>query len=128
MEFLNQLLGSHAIEVWGAGLVWSFIGIIAVKLWHIRKGVEFNFKFWVNDNTIDVAKGMFWALVILRLGDTAIHLAKEKFGFDFPETTDFVIFMLIISGLIQLRLHKNRKAISKDLKDKMHKHNENCKH
>jgi hypothetical protein len=128
MELLHQLLGEHAIEVWIAGLFWSLLGIIAVKLWFLNSKVKFSLKFWLNDNIIDVTKGFVWAIVILRLGDYVIHLLKDKFEFSIPETTDFVIYMIVISGAIQIKLHKNRKSISKKISQEMHVHNENCKH
>lgn len=128
MELLHQLLGEHAIEIWVAGMFWSLLGIIAVKLWFLNSKVKFSLKFWLNDNLIDVIKGMFWALVILRLGDYILHLAEDKLKWTIPETTDFVIYMIVISGFIQYKLHKNRKPISKTVAEQMHVHNEHCKH
>lgn len=128
MELLHQLLGEHAIEVWIAGMFWSLLGIIAVKLYFLNSKVKFNLKFWINDNLIDVIKGLFWSLVILRLGDYVIHLLRDKFDFTIPETTDFVIYMIVISGAIQYKLHKSRKAISKTISKQMHVHNANCNH
>ena len=128
MELLHQLLGEHAIEVWLAGVFWSLLGIIAVKLYFLNSKVKFSFKFWINDNGLDVVKGMFWAVVILRLGDYVIHLMRDKFEITIPETTDFVIYMIVISGIIQYKLHKNRKPLSKRVSEEMHIHNENCKH
>lgn len=128
MELLNQLLGKHAIEVWIAGLAWSLAGIIAVKLYFLNSKVKFSLKYWLNDNLVDVLKGMFWAMVILRMGDYVLHLAKDKLEWTIPETTDFVIIMIVVSGFIQYKLHKNRKPISKAVEEEMHIHNENCKH
>jgi hypothetical protein len=128
MELLKQLLGEHAIEVWIAGMFWSLLGIVAVKLYFLNSKVKFNFKFWANDNLIDVVKGMFWAMVILRLGDYILHLAETKLNWTIPETSDFVIYMIVISGSIQYYLHRNRKPISKKIEEEMHVHNENCGH
>lgn len=128
MELLHQILGEHAIEVWIAGMFWALLGIIAVKLYFLNSKVKFNLKFWINDNAIDVAKGMFWAMVILRLGDYIIYLAEDKLDLTVPETSDFVIYMIVISGYIQYRLHKNRKPISSTVSKQMHVHNANCNH
>lgn len=128
MELLHQLLGEHAIEVWIAGIFWSLLGIIAVKLYFLNSKVKFSLRFWLNDNLIDVIKGMFWAIVILRLGDYVIHLLRDKFDFTIPETTDFVIYMIVVSGAIQYKLHKSRKPISNKVAKQMHVHNANCKH
>ncbi|GAB4160803.1 MAG: hypothetical protein Tsb0033_17230 [Winogradskyella sp.] len=131
MEFINQLLGEHALEVWAAGLLWSLGGIFAVKIYYFPSETKFswqNFKFWLNDNLIDVIKGILWALVILRLGDYILYLAEEKLQWTIPPTTDFVVVMIVISGFIQYKLHQNRKPISKNVQEDMHIHNENCKH
>jgi|TARA_Y100000310_G_C20704425_1_gene834131 hypothetical protein len=128
MELIHQLLGTYAIEVWIAGMFWSLLGILAVKLYYVPSNVKFNLKFWLNDNLVDVLKGLFWALVILRLGDYVLHLAEDKLNWTIPETTDFVIVMIVISGFIQYKLHQNRKPISKKVQQQMHVHNENCKH
>jgi len=127
-ELAHQLLGEHAVEVWIAGIWWSFLGIVAVKLYYLNPKVKFSFKFWINDNFLDVVKGLFWALIILRLGDYIIHLAQDKLDWSIPETTDFVIYMIVISGFIQYKLHKKRKPVSKKIAQEMHIHNENCKH
>lgn len=128
MEILHQLLGEHSIDIWIAGMFWSLLGILAVKIYFLNAKVKFSLKFWLNDNLIDVVKGLIWALIILRMGDYAIHLLIERFDFNLPETTDFVIYMILISGAIQYRLHKNRTPISKKVDAEMHIHNEQCKH
>lgn len=126
MKIFDELLGAHAIEVWIAGMFWALLGIIAVKLYYApSKG--FNIKYWLNDNLIDVLKGFLWALVILRLGDYVLKLIATKLDFTIPETTDFVIVMIVISGFIQYKLHKKRKPISKKIETKMKVHNNNYK-
>lgn len=123
MNILNELLGENALEIWIAGIFWAFFGIISVKLWFLNSEVKFNLKYWLNDNILDIVKGLIWALVILRLGDIVIQILKNKFGYDLPETTDFVAAMILISGFIQYRLHKKRKPISKKVADEMEKNN-----
>lgn len=128
MEFLHQLLGEHAWEVWGAGMIWAFIGIMGVKVYFLKPKIKFSFKFWINDNFLDVIKGLVAALLILRLGDYVIHLLKDKTGFEIPDTEDFVILMIVLSGALQIYLHKKRKALSAKVKEQMHVHNEHCNH
>ena len=130
---LHAIFGEHAIDIWVAGFIWALIGIIGVKVWFLIREhhvniKSFKFKFWINDNAIDVIAGMVFSLIILRLGDYVIHLLQDKWAFTIPETTDFVIYMIVISGAIQWYLHKNRTPVSKDVQAKMHVHNENCKH
>lgn len=130
-NFLHLLIGQHALDVWGAGLIWSIIGMIAVKLRFLPNDLTWNsFKFfyWLNDNAIDFIKGIWWSLVALRLGDILIHLIEKYTEFVLPETTDFVIIMILVSGLIQYKLHKNRKPISEKVAQEMHIHNKNCNH
>lgn len=130
MEFLKQLteqlLGQHTLEIWIAGIIWSFIGIIAIKMWYApKKG--FKIKFWINDNLIDIFKGLIWALVILRLGDYTLQLIEKFWDYKLPPTTDFVGIMIVISGIIQYFLHKNRTPISQSMKEKMKEYNEKIK-
>lgn len=114
MELINEILGKHPLEIWGAGLIWSLIGIIAVKLYYLSDKIEsFSLTFWLKDNGIEIIKGIIWAMVIIRLGDVAIDLLKDKFKYDLPETTDFVALMILISGFIQYKLHKKRKPLIK---------------
>jgi len=58
MELLHEILGEHNIEVWIAGMFWSLLGIIAVKLYFLNSKVDFNMRYWLNDNGIDVVKGL----------------------------------------------------------------------
>ncbi|MDO6813830.1 hypothetical protein [Tenacibaculum soleae] len=114
MELLKQILGSQSVEVWLAGMFWSLQGIIAIKLYYLPSKEKFNLKFWLNDNLIDVVKGLFWSLVALRLGDYLIQVLRQKMNFDLPETTDFVVYMIIISAVIQYKLHQNRTPVLKN--------------
>jgi hypothetical protein len=124
MILINEFLGSQAVNVWLAGIPWSLIAIFAVKLFFIDSKKKFNFKYWLNDNILDIVKGFVWSLIILRMGDYAITMLTDKLQLDIPETTDFVIYMIVISGFIQYRLHKKRKAVSGTLKDEMKNYNE----
>lgn len=120
-EFINQVFGQHAWQIWGAGLPWSLIAIIGVKMKFLpsdMKWSDFKVKYWLNENGLDILKGILWAMLIMRLGDVAIHLIEKHAAFDVPETTDFVIVMIVISGFIQYRLHKNRTPISKKMEEK----------
>lgn len=126
--FLQQLLGQHTLAIWGAGIIWSILGIALVKVWAIPRGVKLKPLFWLNDNIRDIILGLLSSLVLMRLGDWGIHLIKQNFWENMPETTDIVAIMIVISGALQYWLHKKRKPISKSIKEEMHIHNENCKH
>ena len=108
MNLINQLLGTQPFSVWLAGMFWAFMGIMAIKLYYYKPTAVFSLKFWIKDNTLDILKGLFWALIILRLSDYGISLLRSKTELNIPTTPDFVIYMIIISGVIQVKLHKNR--------------------
>ena len=127
LEKGNSLFGEHAFEVWKAGIIWSLIAILFVKMFYLVRAkdkIKFNLKFWFNDNILDIIFGLFASLVILRLGDYVIELLRNKFSFEIPETTDFVVYMIVISGAIQVYLHKKRKPVSKAVEEQMHKEND----
>ena len=117
MNLINQILGDQPFAVWLAGILWSFIGIMAVKLYYLKPQTKFNLTYWLNDNLLDVLKGLFWALIILRLSDYGVNLLREQTSLNLPQTPDFVIYMIIISGIIQVRLHSKRKPISESYKN-----------
>lgn len=111
-EILKHLLGEQPFQVWIAGFVWSFIGILTVKVYFLKNIKNFSLKIWFNDNTIDVTKGLFLSAVILRLGDVAFEIAKNSFGYNLGQTKDFVSGMILISMAIQVWLHKNGQRIT----------------
>lgn len=128
MKLLHELLGEHTVEIWLAGVFWSIMGIAFIKVYFYNRKNKFSLKCWLNDNLRDVILGLIASLLILRLGDYVIHFLRDRFNFTIPETTDFVVYMIIISGSIQVYLHKKRKPLSKNVENEMHVHNENCKH
>ena len=112
MNIKNAILGGHGWQVWLAALVWTLVGIIIVKVFYYNRKVKFNLKYWINDNIKDVALGFLFCLIMLRLGDGAIHILEERFQYDVPfDTDDFVGVLLILSIFLQNRLHKKRTPI-----------------
>lgn len=134
MEKTNNFLGEHTeLDLWLSGFFWVGIALILYKIFEIIKSdkVTFNsfkWRLWLNANFFSVLFGMIASLLILRIGDYVFHIA-EKFGYPFIETTDFVAWMIPVTWFIQWKLEKYQKpAISINLKEEMHVHNQNCKH
>ena len=123
----------HTWQDWTDGLFWSMIGILAVKfLMLILKGITwqmFKFRHWLNENIFDVVLGLIISACLLRGGDALVHWITDKFSWKLPDTTDFTVVLMVLSGLIQWALHiKGRKAINKRLQEERHIHNAECKH
>jgi len=132
MEEVNTFFGEHALDIWGSGIVWTIIGIFAIKIYYLVAGGvtlnSFSFKYWINENFFDVLLGFVMSLLILRGGDALVHWGQNKLGWTIPDTQDFVIVMIAISGLLQIFLHKIRKPASERMEQQRHVHNENCNH
>ncbi len=116
---MEQLFGQHALSVWAAGIIWTLVGIALVKTYYYDRDVQFNLKYYLNDNVRDILLGTIIGLIVLRLGDYAVHFIQERVGFDVPQTKDFVGLMIIISAAIQVKLHKERNPVSKKIEAKM---------
>ena len=126
LSIKTAFFGNQDISVWLAGLVWSFVGILGVKIWFLQNGFDFktfSFKYWINDNLVDILKGLMISIVMLRLEDYGLSLLKNKFQINVPESADFVMILLVLSALVQIRLHKKRTPLSKSMQDKMHTQN-----
>ena len=108
-EFLRQLLGDNNGAIWLAGMIWSLIGVLLIKVYfYDRNTGKFNFKFWLNDNGRDVLLGIIISAIALRLGDYSLEFLRDKFGYNLGETSDFVGAMILISAFVQYKLHKKR--------------------
>lgn len=118
-NLLQQLLGNQPLEVWIAGMVWSLVGIALVKLFYVWQKIggtnkRFSIVTWLNHNTIDVILGLLAGLVILRLEDYTLTLIAKWTTFEVPATEDFVVIMIVLSGFIQVGLHKKGIPLKRD--------------
>lgn len=126
LSIKTAFFGNQDISVWLAGLMWSFIGIIGVKVWFLQNGFSlktFSFKYWINDNLVDILKGLVASIVMLRLEDYGLSLLRDKFQINVPDSADFVMVLLVLSALVQVRLHKKRTPLSKSLQNEMNQLN-----
>ena len=126
LSIKTAFFGNQNISVWLAGLIWSFVGIIGVKIWFLQNGFSlktFSFKYWVNDNLVDILKGLVVIIVMLRLEDYGLSLLRDKFQINVPDSADFVMVLLVLSALVQVRLHKKRTPLSKPLQNEMYQVN-----
>lgn len=111
--FLNHLFGESTGAQYLASLVWILISIAGVKLFYYPAGIKFKFLKWVNENLKDVLLGIIVSFGVLRLGEWGISFVESKFALDLPEATDMISVIIIVTVLIQIKLHKERKPIVK---------------
>lgn len=122
LSIKTAFFGNQDLSVWLAGLIWSFVGIVGVKVWFLQNGFSlktFSFKYWLNDNLVDILKGLVVSIVMLRLEDYGLSLLRDKFQINVPDSADFVMILLVLSAIVQIRLHKKRTPLSKSLKEQM---------
>lgn len=120
-------LGEHSLSTWIEGIIWSFMGIALIKVYYYDNSVGFNWKYYLNDNIKDILLGILSSLIVLRMGSYVISVIQNGFGIEIPYTEDVVSLVIVISAYIQVKLHKNRKPISRKIKEEMRMQNMKCK-
>jgi|GEM_PF-5511252 len=138
MNFLEAFFGHHNLAIWLATIFWTILILFVYKMNKApRIGEGFKIGYFINDNLYDFILNVGLASVMLRAGDGLIHAVygfvndKLLSGFDFrldPDGMDVVIMVSIIVMPLSYVIHRFRKPVSKNVAEKMHIHNENCKH
>ena len=123
-NFINQFLGSHGLAFHLAGLLFCLLGAFVAKahFWKKHKAQcegnclvpVFNWKFWINDNWLDVLLSLIVSFLMVRFIDVFLHWLNPKisvaFGWEIPLTEDQIFYYLIIGFFIQFWIHKTYKS------------------
>jgi hypothetical protein len=107
----------ETLSLWSEALLWTLIGIVFVKTWQYDKKVKFSIKYWIQNNILDVFRGILLTFVVLKLGDITIQLLKYM-GVDFTSLNalftevgaDPVQLSLVIAIISQYYLYKKSKS------------------
>lgn len=108
---------SETLALWGSAIGWTLVGILFVKVWQYDKKVKFDPMFWIKDNTLDILRGIFLTLIVLKLGDITVEVLKYM-GVDFTSVNnvfnevgaDPVQLSLVIAILAQYYLYKRKES------------------
>lgn len=107
----------NPLQLWLGAIGWTLVGILFVKALIYPFKKKFNFNTWLQENTLDVIRGVLLTLITVKLGDITIQLLTKYVGLDFSGITegikdaglDPVQISLVIAIIFQLWLYKRRK-------------------
>lgn len=139
MELKTSFLGHYDLNTWLSTIFYTAFILLVFKFSKAPKFKNgFTWKFFFNDNAYDLILNACITVLILRTGDGLIHFLYEtvnnkllsKFEIVLnPDGMDVVMAISFMTTIISYVIHKYwRKPISKKVAEKMHIHNENCKH
>lgn len=106
-------------KLWAGAIGWTLVGILFVKSLVYPFKKKFSLKIWIEENLLDVIRGVLLTLITVKLGDIVIQLLTKYLGLDFSGINeaitsaglDPVQISLLIAIVFQMWLYKRRLKI-----------------
>lgn len=123
MDFYNYLLGAQTIGFLMAGIIFTILAAIIMKVHYYKKHkvkkqsqnipITFKLKHWIKNNYMDFLLSIIIAFIGIRFLDVLLHWVSPKMevalGWSIPVTEDQIFYYFFIGGIVQWWLHNKYK-------------------